>query len=706
MGIMRTAAPRLRGSGGGWFGGVARAIAARRMHGTGGGADAPRAAHGGRHRPSHRPVPPGPGGAGAGAVLLWWAVAGAAWATPVPVPAPAACLRPALPVACAGPTAVGSFIARNAGPWQPYAFATPLDVPAGQTLAIAICGQVNQTVQDAHWAAHTALLPTLVHQVGADATLAILVQDSANVALGGRLVLGEDTLAADGTLHAPGGPVQATLIGTLVDGPIAAGARIDLRLRDSANVSLQTPRSHLHLGGGSLSERLISPRDASVATADAACIDIALERSDRVRGGRGVLTIGGGRLQGALVAHPLRGSRVAMQADDVANVAASEVRLFAGRLLDEALRAGPWLGGQIAIDFTNVANVDARSLDILDAVLIDELVDAGRVETAAIALRLAHAGNARLEGALRIRDGGLIDEPLDAGDLLASEVAVTLVRSGNAVAADAQIVDGELIDEAIDVGAVQNAALTVRFEEAGNLEARAARIEEGELIDEAIDAAVFDGGTLSIAFAGSGNATGGTLSIVRGELIDEALDLQGMLAHANLRLDMVDSGNARAEALDIVEGELVDEMLDLVDARHTSVHIRVRRTANASGALSASARRVSIAHGELLDEVIDAAGTLDGFSGIVDMADTGNAHAAQISLRGAQLLDGVLDASALRGSRLGVQLAGVANARYRDALEMSENSVLLGTVADVDSHDAASQLVTGTWASGEATQGP
>ncbi|MBO9881804.1 hypothetical protein [Xanthomonas sp. D-109] len=631
-----------------------------------------------------------------------WAVAWPTWAAT----SPAACRRPALPVDCAGPTAVGSFIARNGGLWQSYAFATPLDVPAGQSLAIAICGQANQAVQDAQWQAQPPLLPTLVHGVGTDATLAILVQDSANVALAGRLTLGEDTLAADGSLHAPAEPVQAALIGTLVDGSIADGARIDLRLRNSANVTLQTAQSHLHLGGGSLSERLIAPRDATVAAADDACLEIVAERSDRVLGDRGLLTIGGGRLQGTLIAHPLRGSRVAVQADDVATVAADEVRLFAGQLLDEALQVGPWLGGQIAIALANAANVDARLLDIQDAVLVDELVAAGQVQDATIDLRLTDTGNASVEGALRIRDGGLIDEPLDAADLRASDVVVSLLRSGNAVAADARIVDGELIDEAVDVGAVQDASLAVRFEDTGNLHALAARIEEGELIDEAIDAASFDGGMLDVAFADSGNVTGEALTIAHGELIDEAVDLQGTLARAHLRLDFADAGNARVEALDIIEGELVDELLDLVDARDASAELRVRHSANAGGALSASGQRVSIVYGELMDEVIDAAGALDGFIGVVDLGETANARAARIALQGAQLLDGVLDAAALRVSELGVQLADVANARYRDALEMQDNSTLLGTLADVDSRDAASQIATVVVNSGEAIQVP
>ncbi len=510
MCIVRTV-PHSCGSAEGGLDGMARVVVvALRMPWQGAGAKASPGAGAPRLRQSHKLRPNGC--TGTATFLLLWVTAWPTWATTPP----AACRRPALPVACAGPTAVGRFIARNAGPWQPYAFATPLDVPAGQTLAIAICGQANLAVQDAQWQAQPPLLPTLVHRVGTDATLAILVQDSANVALAGRLTLGEDTLAADGTLQAPAGPVHAALIGTLVDGPIAAGAHIDLRLRDSANVSLQTVHSHLHLGGGSLSERLIAPRDASVAAADGACLEVAVERSDRVRGGRGTLTIGGGRLQGVLVAHPLRGRCVAVQVDDVANVAADEVRLFAGQLLDEALQAGPWLGGQIAIGLANAANaanVDARSLDIQDAVLVDELVDARHVQNAAIDLRLADTGNANVADALRIRDGGLIDEPLDAADLLAADVAVTLLRSGNAVAADARIVDGELIDEAIDVGAVQYAAMAVRFEDAGNLHALAAKIEEGELIDEAIDAASFDGGTLDVAFADSGNVTGDALTI-------------------------------------------------------------------------------------------------------------------------------------------------------------------------------------------------
>ncbi len=698
MRIVRTV-PRSCGSGEGWFDGMSRGVVAWRMQWNGGG-DTPR-------RTTERPQMSmskllGAGSMRAGAVLLLWATAWPGWAAT----SPAACRRPALPVACAGPTAVGRFIARNAGPWQPYAFAAPLDVPAGETLAIAICGQANQAVQDAQWQARPSLLPTLVHRVGANATLAILVQDSANVALAGRLTLGEDTLAADGTLSAPVGPVQAALIGTLVDGPIADGARIDLRLRGSANVSLQTAQSQLHLGGGSLSERLIAPRDAVVAAADGACIEVAVERSDRVLGGHGTLTVGGGRLQGVLIAHPLRGSRVAVQAQDVANVAADEVRLFAGQLLDEALQAGPWLGGQIAIALANAGNVAVHALDIQDAVLVDELVDAGLVQDAAIDLRLADTGNASAEGALRIRDGGLIDEPLDAAELRASDVTVTLLRSGNAVAADARIADGELIDEAIDIGAVQDAALAVRFEDSGNLHALAARIEEGELIDEAIDAASFDGGTLDVAFADSGNVTGDALTIAHGELIDEAFDLQGTLARAHLRLDMTDAGNARVEALDIVEGELVDELLDLDDAHDASAELHVRRSANTGGALTASAQRVSIVHGELMDEVIDAAGTLDGFAGVVELGDTANAGAAQITLQGAQLLDGVLDAAALRVSELGVQLADVANARYRDALQMQDNSTLLGTLADVDSRDAASQIATVVVGSGEAIQVP
>lgn len=698
MRIVRTV-PRSCGSGEGWFAGMSRVVAACRMQWSG-GADVLRRAT--ERRQLHTRTLRNVGSTHAAAALLLWATAWPIWAAT----APAACRRPALPVACAGPTAVGRFIARNAGPWQPHAFATPLDVPAGETLAIAICGQANQALQDAQWQAQPSLLPTLVHRVGVDATLAILVQDSANVALAGRLTLGEDTLAADGSLHAPVGPVQAALIGTLVDGPIADGARIDLRLRDSANVSLQTAQSHLHLGGGSLSERLIAPRDAAAATADGACLEIVAERSDRVLGDRGLLTIGGGRLQGTLIAHPLRGSRVAVQADAVATVAADEVRLFAGQLLDDVVHAGPWYGGQIAIGLANVANVDARALDIQDAVLVDELVDAGHVQDAAIDLRLTDTGNASIEGALRIGDGGLIDEPLDAADLLASAVAVTLLRSGNAVAAEARIVDGELIDEAIDVGAIQDAVLAVRFEDAGNLHAVAARIEEGELIDEAIDAASFDGGTLDAAFADSGNVIGDTLAIVHGELIDEAVDLQGLLARAQLRLDMADAGNARVRALDIVEGELVDELLDLIDARDASAELRVRRSGNAGGALSASAQRVSIVQGELMDEVIDAAGTLDGFAGVVDLGDVANARAARIALQGAQLLDGVVDAAELRVSELGLQLTDVANAHYRDALEMQDNSTLLGTIADVDRRDAASQIATVAVASGEAIQVP
>ncbi|WP_254460436.1 hypothetical protein [Xanthomonas sacchari] len=702
MRIGRTCVPRQCRGGRGWIIAVSRAIARCCARRSGVAVEVPGGPRAGclrRMRGSQAA-----GAARAAAALLLVVAAWPAFAAPAT--APASCQRPALPVACAGPTAVGRFIARNAGPWQPYAFAAPLDVPAGQTLAIAICGQANQAVQDAHWPALASLLPTLVHRVGNDATLAILVQDSANVALGGRLTLGEDTLGADGTLHAPTGPVQAALIGTLVDGPIGAGARVDLYLRDAANVSLQTAQSRLHLGGGSLSERLIAPRDAAVAAADGACLEVVVERSDRVRGGQGTLTIGGGRLQGALIAHPLRGGRVAVQVDDVANVVVDEVRLFAGQLLDEALQAGPWLGGQIAIALANAANVDARALDIQDAVLVDELVDAGQVQEAAIELRLADTGNASVAGALRIRDGGLIDEPLDAADLLASDITVTLLRSGNAVAADARIVDGELIDEAIDAGAVQDATLAVRFEDAGNLHAATARIEEGELIDEAIDAASFDGGTLDVGFANSGNVTGGTLAVVHGELIDEAVDLQGTLARAHLRLDMADAGNARVETLDIVEGELVDELLDLVDARDASVELRVRRSANAGGALSASGQRVSVVYGELMDEVIDAAGALDGFAGVVDLGEVANARAAHIALQGAQLLDGVLDAAALRVSELGLQLADVANARYRDALEMRENSTLLGTLADVDSRDAASQIATVVVASGEAIQVP
>ncbi len=111
-------------------------------------------------------------------------------------------------------------------------------------------------------------------------------------------------------------------------------------------------------------------------------------------------------------------------------------------------------------------------------------------------------------------------------------------------------------------------------------------------------------------------------------------------------------------------------------------------------------------YGELLDEVIDAAGTLDGFTGVVDLGDTANARASRIALQGAQLLDGVLDVATLRLSELGVQLADVANAHYRDALELQENSTLLGTLADVDSRDAASQIATVVMASGEAIQVP
>ncbi len=238
------------------------------------------------------------------------------------------------------------------------------------------------------------------------------------------------------------------------------------------------------------------------------------------------------------------------------------------------------------------------------------------------------------------------------------------------------------------------------------LHAVAARIEEGELIDEAIDAGSIDGGTLDVAFADSGNVTGDALAIVHGELIDEAVDLQGPLARAQLRLDMADAGNARVQALDIVEGELVDEVLDLIDARDASAELRVRRSGNAGGALSASAQRVSIVDGELMDEVIGAAGTLDGFAGIVDLGDVANARAARIALQGAQLLDGVVDAASLRVSELGLQLTDVANARYRDALDMQDNSTLLGAIADVDSRDAASQIATVVVASGEAIQVP
>ncbi|MFG6447607.1 hypothetical protein ACG0Z6_05050 [Roseateles sp. BYS180W] len=637
--------------------------------------------------------------------------------------APRAC--PVLPqLSCASlagqtPTLL---IARGQGQFSPWNYVQPIDVAERESVSVLVCNMENHSVQSKHWEGAGALIPQLVRNVGANASLNILVDNSANVNLSGRLTLGENTLQADGTLLEQTRDTHPSLIGRLVQGHMGAGANVKLEVRRSANVTLTQTGAHLHIGGGSLIDQLFSPA-ADNATAQQPCVDVRVDDSANVQrsaASGGQLTVGSGQLINELLDRPLNQAQVQVHMNRTANVTAQQVRIFKGELVDELVDTGEVNGDHYKLNLTDVAAIKSQELHIDDAELIDELVDGGAAHKAWFELRLErvakvnadtqvriHEGelvdelldlqsldastvDSRLTDVgnvvtkeLRITEGDLIDETLDAENIISSGVSTTLRNVANVQADVLSIWEGELIDEVVDAEKFDRSRVRVDFIGSANVDAKQVDIHQGELVDEAIDGADYLASTLTVGFDNAANVRATRLSIREGELVDEAVDIESLIQDSNITVTLQNTANVREGNLHIVDGELIDELVDVQQAQRSTLNITVGHTAVVGNPVLPGKVGVELTRGSLMDEFFDLGDKLGQLTAQLSIADSANVWAESIRFDQSQLLHEFVDAARGKSFTLNVSVSRSANTNSRQAPQLLNGSRIAADLVSV-----------------------
>lgn len=585
---------------------------------------------------------------------------------------PDSCQQVITPISCIDETGTarkGIFIRTGNDPVMPWTPSAPLAVPANSTVAVAVCDYNNTLYTNPTRLIDEteSLLPQLVGNIGDFAGVSVNIENSANATIENKLILGEERFDTNGDPIAPAGDGEPALIDNLIRGDVGYGARIDVSVRNSANVTLASNSAVLHVGGGSLMEEVINApaNETGNEVIDQGCVNISVQNSANVYSDGnspfGTMYIGGGQLENESVDYAIKNSFVSVQKTDMANVTAGEVKILQGELIDETLDTRTVPNSTVDIQFERSANVNATSVKIKDAELIDETVDSEAITGSEITLNFLDSANITASVNAAVEEGELIDEAIDTENISNAKVVVRFDNAANVNSPTLTVFEGELVDEVIDGEQGRYSTFEVHFKNSVNVIGTTLTVKEGELLDEVMDGEVFEHTTTQVTLSNTANANVDHLKITGGELIDEAVDVEDRFLSANFQLVFQNSANHTGKTLEITGGELVDEIIDATNGSSSTVNMTVMNVANFRTTWNTSGSSVLIQNGELMDELMDVGQTLFDFAGTINVYDSATVRADQVTLNNAQLIDEVVDLSSLVQGRMDIVIRDSVN---------------------------------------------
>lgn len=579
----------------------------------------------------------------------------------------------------------------------------PLGVKDHQTLNIAVCNAYNKSIKNEHWQkTNNTLIPTLVNYVGKNARVGLLINNSANIQLDQRLILGEHTINDQGIITEQQGDEEPALITNLILGKILEKAQIKVTIKDSANVEYLNSYSNLHIGGGSLIEEIVNATEEVKSQSNYAlhnaCVKVDIRNSANINNNHpmnyyGILNIGSGQILNEVIDYPIQNSHASILIEDSANTHVNTAKIFKGELIDEVIDTTVVNGSDFNISIKNSANIKAKSLAINDAELIDESIDAQDINNSTLVTIFDKTANVEAD-TLSITEGEIIDEAFDVESVKNSQLEVRFIDSANILAKNFSIFEGELIDESIDGERYEDSRIQVHFKKSANVTAPegSISIKQGELIDEVIDAESINKSTLQLSMYGSANTRSKSVTINEGELIDEMIDIENFFNNTSFHVYMKSSANVITDTFDLYEGELTDEIVDAQSGTVGTFAIDVLQSANVRPlTYNFNQGLAMLKQGELMDEILDISDLLTDISGHISLSASANIRQQHLSLNHSQLIDEVADIHKTQRLSLSVKLNNVANAYAKDA-KISLPSRLIDAVIETSENEDSVQL--------------
>ncbi|MCG7499228.1 hypothetical protein MHO82_20385 [Vibrio sp. Of7-15] len=606
---------------------------------------------------------------------------------------PPSCQLNIEPISCvtsSGEAREGAFVRVGENPVQQWNMSSAINVPAFEQVAIAVCHYQSRLVMNKEFrlTGNQSLLPQLVGDVGEGASVSIHIENSVNVLLDNKLVIGEELFDEAGNPAPPLFDDEPALISHVIKGKVGKHARIDVSVTDSANVTMRSHQAILHIGGGSLMEEILN-RPESTGSTDAinqGCINIDVQNSANVYSTsnvpQGTLNIGGGQLENESVDYPIDHAFLDLKKWNVANASAADVNIHHGELIDESVDTLGILASTVKVYIHDSANVRAARAVIKHGELIDETVDGESIKSSDVSVTFLNSANISATESVSVFAGELIDEAIDTENIHQSAISVTFEDAANVTAPIVSVKEGELIDESIDGEQYQDTVFDIHFDASANVFSDALKIEEGELVDEVLDGEMLSDIRVNLNFDQVGNVESDQLRVSGGELIDEALDIEDHFTRSDLYIGINNSANVSGHQLDILEGELVDEIVDATAGSYSLLELSVENTANftPSSELGSS---VKITNGELMDEMLDIEETLFEFKGSLNIRSSANVKADTLVLDNAQLVDEVVDFLSMSNSQVDISLQFAASAESAK-VSLFADSVLLDAVIEGD----------------------
>lgn len=347
----------------------------------------------------------------------------------------------------------GRLVSYNAGPWKQLAGTDAVTISDGEHVAIAVCNEGNTSVS--HASIRHAVLAPLVHGIGRDSNVWLIIRHSANLGV-------SDLLDIDGSTakHA---------LTSLIQGSVGEHAHIHIVIADSANIVLSRPEARVHIRGNSFKPEGTLAINDPLFTNHAANVSIDLQRVGSVTGHQGTLKIDQSYLQYAALVAPMQAGRTRTRIDQVGNVDVGRIEIVHGGVLGSLLETPFLEGANVRVSMRKSGNLNAQALVLDHAELIDEPVDTKRIHNSQIRVKMRDSGNVRVDGCVRIFESELVDETIDAPHILKSKIDVKLKRVANVTAQALSIRHGELIDEMIDSDNIDASSIRVQARQVGNV---------------------------------------------------------------------------------------------------------------------------------------------------------------------------------------------------------------------------------------------
>ncbi|MCR8842539.1 hypothetical protein NQ117_02485 [Paenibacillus sp. SC116] len=549
----------------------------------------------------------------------------------------------------------GIYIQKNGGEKTPFPSPSPIDIEPHSNIVISISNYKNSIFDSFHFDTNSSsLIPSLIRNIGEGASVAINIDNSANVELLNTLIVGQKNYDEnDNIIIEDTSSIEPAFIKDLIIGTIASKSSINVNINNSANVTLANNDSTLHIGGGSLIESVINvPSDSGSIKINAKEINVSITNSTNInsKSGKNMGT----------------------------------VRIYKGQFINEMIDGRVISNSDINLTVEKSSNVSSKSITIIDGELIDELIDAEDIKSSAIQVKFVDTGNVNALTKVEIKDGELIDEMIDMENLFTSTINVSLSKTSNVTSPILSVYEGELIDETLDGEGYYNSNIQINFIDSSNFYGKQLFIEEGELVDEVIDCEISNASTIKINLNNTSNINTEQLKITAGELIDETVDIEDDFTNTIMDITLTSSAKAYGNKLEIIAGELVDEILDAANGIGSSINVFIKDTGNFEKRGS-QLSEVLITDGELMDEILDVSESISMTSGAITIESTGNVTSDVVILTNSQLLDEIVDGAYIRGSTLFVSAINSANAKT-PSLTLLGESILLPPIA-IDSKD-------------------